>query len=119
MYCKKLLNAIIFPCLLFLSITGYSQEKIITGKVTDSKDGSAMQGVSVTAKGSATGTQTKADGTYQLSVSSSTTVLVFSFVGYDQQEVSIQGSSVDVKLVNTNTTLGDMVRPGKRILPDR
>jgi TonB-linked SusC/RagA family outer membrane protein len=112
MYCKKLLKAIIFPCLLFLSIAGYSQEKVITGKVTDSKDGSAMPGVSVTAKGSTTGTQTKADGTYQLSVSSSTTVLVFSFVGYDQQEISIKGSSVDIKLVNTNTTLGEVVVTG-------
>jgi iron complex outermembrane receptor protein len=63
-------------------------------------------------KGSSTGTQTKADGTYQLSVSSSTTVLVFSFVGYDQQEVSIKGSSVDIKLVNTNTTLGEVVVTG-------
>ena len=105
MYCKKLLKAIIFPCLLFLSITGYSQEKVITGKVTDSKDGSAMQGVTVAAKGSTTGTQTKTDGTYQLSVSSSATTLVFSFVGYDQQEVSIKGSSVNIQLVNTNTTL--------------
>src|SRR6476659_6211924 len=112
MYCKKLLKAIILPCLLFLSITGYSQEKVITGKVTDSKDGSAMPGVSVTAKGSTTGTQTKADGTYKLSVSSSTTVLIFSFVGYDQQEVSIKGSSVDIKLVNTNTTLGEVVVTG-------
>ena len=112
MYCKKLLQAIIFPCLLFLSITGYSQEKVITGKVTDSKDGSAMQGVTVAAKGSTTGTQTKADGTYQLSVNTSTTVLIFSFVGYDQQEVAIKGSSVDVKLVNTNTTLGEVVVTG-------
>ena len=112
MYCKKLLNAIIFPCLLFLSIAGYSQEKVITGKVTDSKDGSAMQGVTVAAKGSKTGTQTKADGTYQLSVNSSTSVLVFSFVGYDQQEVSIKGSSVDIKLVNTTATLGEVVVTG-------
>src|SRR5436190_15817393 len=112
MYCKKLPKAIIFPCLLFLSLTGYSQEKVITGKVTDSKDGSAMPGVTVAAKGSSTGTQTKADGTFQLSVSSSTNSLIFSFVGYDQQEISIKGSSIDVKLVNTNTTLGEVVVTG-------
>ena len=58
MYCERLLKAIVFPCLLFISITAFSQEKVITGKVTDSKDGSAMPGVSVTAKGSSTGTQT-------------------------------------------------------------
>ena len=81
MYCERLLKAIVFPCLLFFSLTAFSQEKTITGKVTDPKDGSPMAGVSVTAKGSAAGTQTKADGTYRISVSSSTTVLVFSFVG--------------------------------------
>ena len=113
MYCERLLKAILFPCLLFFSITAFSQEKVITGKVTDSKDGSAMPGVSVTAKGSASGTQTKADGTYRLSVSSSTTILVFSFVGFEAQEVTIGGnSSVSIQLVNSNATLGEVVVTG-------
>jgi len=113
MNCERLLKAIVFPCLLFFSITAFTQEKTITGKVTDSKDGSAMPGVSVTAKGSAAGTQTSADGTYRLSVSSSTTVLVFSFVGYDAQEVTIGGrSSISIQLVNSNTTLGEVVVTG-------
>ena len=113
MYCERLLKAIVFPCLLFFSITAFSQEKTITGKVTDPKDGSAMPGVSVTAKGSATGTQTKADGTYRITVSPSTTVLVFSFVGHDAQEVSINGrSSIDIQLAATNATLGEVVVTG-------
>jgi len=113
MYCERLLKAIVFPCLLFFSITAFSQEKTITGKVTDSKDGSAMPGVSVTAKGSATGTQTNADGTYRISVSSSTTALVFSFVGYEAQEISIGGkSSISIQLVNSNATLGEVVVTG-------
>ena len=113
MYCERLLKAIVFPCLLFISITAFTQEKVITGKVTDSKDGSAMPGVSVTAKGSASGTQTSADGSYRLSVSSSTTVLVFSFVGYEAQEVTIGGkSSVSIQLVNSNATLGEVVVTG-------
>jgi TonB-dependent starch-binding outer membrane protein SusC len=113
MYCERLLKAIVFPCLLFFSLAAFTQEKTISGKVTDSKDGSAMPGVSVTAKGSAAGTQTSADGTYRLSVSSSTTVLVFSFVGYDAQEVNIDGrSSINIQLVNSNTTLGEVVVTG-------
>src|SRR5258705_13147662 len=107
MYCERLLKAIVFPCFLFFSITAFSQEKTITGKVTDSKDGSAMSGVTISARGSTAGTQTKADGTYKISVSSSTTVLVFSFVGYEAQEVSIGGRSViSIQLVNSNATLG-------------
>lgn len=113
MYCERLLKAIVFPCLLFISITAFTQEKVITGKVTDSKDGSPIPGVSVTAKGGSAGTQTKADGTYSISVSRSTTVLVFSFVGFDAKEVTIgDGSSVSVQLVNSNTTLGEVVVTG-------
>jgi len=113
MYCERLLKAIVFPCLLFFSLTAFSQEKTITGKVTDSKDGSPMAGVSVTAKGSSVGTQTKADGTFRISVSPSTTVLVFSFVGHDSEEVSINGrSSIDVQLAATNATLGEVVVTG-------
>ena len=113
MYRERLLKAILFPCLLLFSIVAYSQEKVITGKVTDPKDGSPMPGVSVTAKGSSGGTQTKADGTYSISVSPSTTVLVFSFVGYEPQEISITGrSSADVQLAVGNSTLGEVVVTG-------
>ena len=113
MYCERLLKAIVFPCLLFFSLSAFSQEKTITGKVTDPKDGSPMAGVSVTAKGSSTGTQTKADGTFRISVSPSTTVLVFSFVGHESQEVSINGrSSIDVQLSSSTATLGEVVVTG-------
>ena len=113
MYCERLLKAIVFPCLLFFSLTAFSQEKTITGKVTDPKDGSPLAGVSVTAKGSATGTQTNADGTYRISVSSSTTALIFSFVGHEPQEVSIDGrSSIDIQLAASTSTLGEVVVTG-------
>jgi iron complex outermembrane receptor protein len=114
MYCKKLLSVILLPCLLIISVAGYSQDKIITGKVTDSKDGSAMPGVSVSAKGgSSAGTQTNVDGTYKLTVSSSATVLVFSSVGFASQEISIGGrSSIDIQMVVTNASLGEVVVTG-------
>jgi iron complex outermembrane receptor protein len=113
MYCERLLKAIVFPCLLLFSLTAFSQEKTITGKVTDHKDGSPMAGVSVTAKGGSAGTQTKADGTFRISVSPSTTVLIFSFVGHESQEVSINGrSSIDVQLISSTATLGEVVVTG-------
>lgn len=109
MYCERLLKAIVLPCLLLLSLTGFSQEKIISGKVTD-PGGSGIPGVSVTAKGSSVGTQTGTDGTFRLSVRSSVTVLVFSSVGYATQEVSIDGrSTVDIQLAVSNATLGEVI----------
>jgi iron complex outermembrane receptor protein len=93
-----------------MAITGYAQEKIITGKVIDSRDGSVLPGVSVTAKGAAGGTQTSADGTYRITVSPSATILVFTSVGFGTQEVAINNrSSVNVQLTLSNVALGEVV----------
>ena len=64
----------LFACLSVIS--AQAQNKTITGKVTDSKDGSALVGASVVVKGSKAGTQTGADGTFKISVPSSTTTIV-------------------------------------------
>ena len=87
-----------------------AQQKTITGKVTNDKDGSALVGVSVVAKGSKSGTQTGADGTYSLSVGATVTQLVFSYVGFAAQEVSTGGSNVlNVGLISTGGGLTEVV----------
>jgi TonB-dependent starch-binding outer membrane protein SusC len=55
----------LFACLFVLF--SQAQNKTVTGKVTDAKDGSAMVGASVVVKGSTVGTQTGADGTFKIS----------------------------------------------------
>lgn len=85
-------------------------QKVITGKVTDAKDGSPIRGASVTAKGSRTGTQTDAGGAFSLSVDNAVTTLVVSSVGFTTQEISIDGKTTfDVVLVVNNTSLGEVV----------
>ncbi|MFO0376959.1 MAG: carboxypeptidase-like regulatory domain-containing protein, partial [Cyclobacteriaceae bacterium] len=71
------------------SADAWSQDRIVTGKVTTSEDGSTLPGVNVLLKGTTTGTTTSADGTYSLSVPSSGGVLVFSFIGFQTIEESI------------------------------
>jgi len=114
MLVKQLLRGIGLSLLLVvLSQSLFAQEKAITGKVTDSKDGSAVPGVTVTAKGTGAGTQTRSDGTYSLSVPNSATTLVISSVGYATQEVSISGkTSLDVSLVASTTSLNEIVVVG-------
>lgn len=111
MYLSKLVRPTLvglIACLFSLSVQ--AQTKTITGKVTDSKDGSPMAAASVTVKGSTMGTQTGADGTFRLSVPSSANTLVISSVGYASQEVNISGrSNVDVRLNATNDQLNDVV----------
>lgn len=113
MSCKNLTKSIAVVMLLIVSQFAMAQQKVISGKVTDSKDGSGVQGVTVTAKGSKTGTQTGSDGSFQISVSSNVTTLVFSSVGFVKQEVDIAGkSTVNVTLVISSTQLGEVVVTG-------
>ncbi len=76
----------------------WAQNKTVIGKITDSKDGSPVIGASVTVKGSRTGTVSKQDGTFSLSVPEKATTLVISGVGFETQEVAISGSTVQVSL---------------------
>jgi len=68
-------------------------------------------------KGTTKGTITDVDGNFTLSVPSSTTSLVFSFVGFISQEVAINGRSViDVKLESDVTQLNEVVVVGYQSL---
>jgi iron complex outermembrane receptor protein len=106
----KLAKAASLFALLLLAQFTFAQNRNITGKVTDSKDGSAMPGVTVSVKGTRTAAQTNADGTYSISVPDNATTLVFSSVGFGVKEVSIEGkTSADVTLTLTNASLGEVV----------
>lgn len=97
-----------FACL--FAIFSHAQTKTVTGKVTDSKDGSPLSGASVVAKGTSTGTQTGADGSFKLTVPSTTKTLVISFAGFGNVEVNISGSNTaDAKLTSTADALTDVV----------
>jgi len=95
----RLQGHIIMLVLLLLMINiGYAQDlKKITGKVTDEK-GEVLVGVSVRVKGSNTGTSTDKDGNYTLQAAPAA-VLVFSYVGFSNQEASVNASgTVNVKM---------------------
>jgi TonB-dependent starch-binding outer membrane protein SusC len=108
----KLKTLFCFLLLLTAPFLCFSQQKNITGKVTD-KDGVGIQGVTVAAKGSAAGTQTAADGTFSVSVPASTTTLVFSSVGFERSEADITNqTTVNVTLTTSSVSLSDVVVVG-------
>ncbi len=110
---RRLLAGLVTPLLILLSFTTtFAQTKIISGKVTDSKDGSPLAGVSVIPKGSVKGTTTGADGVFHLTIDPQTTTLVFSSIGFGMQEVHIGNADLNVKLTQTNNTLGEIVVVG-------
>ncbi len=109
MQLKKLLNVIYFAFCCLFTLPVLAQTKVVTGKVTDAKDNSALPGVSVIVKGTSTGTNTSANGTFKLSVPASATTLVFTFVGYTSQEAAITGSSaINIKLQSNATALSEV-----------
>ncbi len=85
------------------------QQQTIRGTVTD-EFGTAFPGVNIIEKGTSNGTVSGADGTYSIEVSSTTSTLVFSFVGYALQEVSAEGrTTVDVTLQPDLTSLEEVM----------
>ncbi len=107
---KKILPAIL-SLFLFASLA-YGQNRVITGKVTDQKDGSPLPGVSVTVKGKTIGTQTNVDGSYSLSVTPDVKTLTFNFIGYKEANLPITGPTLNVVLSEDSKQLSEVVVVG-------
>jgi len=82
-----------------------SQEITVTGVVKDEKN-LPLPGVSVKIKGQPTGVSTDANGKFSIKVSSNTSIIVFTFVGYKAKEVVVgDQKAMDIKLDPESTTL--------------
>ncbi|AVR46711.1 SusC/RagA family TonB-linked outer membrane protein [Christiangramia fulva] len=93
------MRKIIFRSLLYaLIFLGFSMAKAqtVSGTVTD--ESGPLPGATVAVKGTSNGTTTDFDGNYTLNNVPSDAVLVVSFIGYETQEVNVNGRSV----VNVN-----------------
>jgi hypothetical protein len=77
-----------FLLFLFIPIGLSAQNISVKGLVRD-KEGEALPGASVTVKGTSAGTATDLDGNYSLTVSDEKAVLVFSYLGYITQEITV------------------------------
>lgn len=86
--------------LLFLGIQAYAlassspEERVVTGQVTTEGDPMGLPGVNILLKGSRTGTITDVDGNYSITVPDDRAILVFSMIGFAQQEVTVGTRSV-------------------------
>ena len=97
--------------LLFLLYTNmiFAQNATVTGTVTDN-NGEPLTGVSIAVKGTTRGNITDIDGKYTIPQVSSQTILVFSYVGYLQQEITIGNRSViNVTLLEDQQMIDEVV----------
>jgi TonB-dependent starch-binding outer membrane protein SusC len=95
---------------MFMLVTSLAfAQRTVTGKVTSSDDGSPIPGVNIQIKGTTTGTVTDSNGGYSLTANDNAT-LVFSFVGYATQEITVGAqSTINVSLVLDVTALSEVV----------
>lgn len=92
------------------STSSNSQQFVVSGRITDASTNDPMPGVNVLVKGTTTGMLTDINGDFTLTVPSSSSILVFSFIGYNTQEVEIGGRSViNLSLQATLTGLDEVV----------
>ena len=94
------------------SSTAFAQSKI-SGKVTDTKNGETLPGVSIAVKGTQKGTISDMNGEYSLMVDKGENVLVFTLVGYSSQEIEIGNrSNIDLSLKVDDKVLGELIVVG-------
>ncbi len=105
---KKTLPALL---MMFVALSAAAQNKVVKGIVSDSEG--PLFGASVMVKGTTHGTTTGLDGEYTITVPNNATILVFSYIGYKNQEVPVgKMREVNVQLVVDENLLDDVVVVG-------
>ncbi|MBI5008398.1 MAG: carboxypeptidase-like regulatory domain-containing protein [Bacteroidia bacterium] len=99
---------------LLVLVTGLAsaQQRTIKGKVSSETEG-AIPGANVSVQGTTVGVQTDVNGDYSITVSGPDAVLVFSFIGFTTQQVTVGNQeTINVVLASSIAALGEIVVTG-------
>ncbi|TVZ59620.1 iron complex outermembrane receptor protein [Flavobacteriaceae bacterium MAR_2010_105] len=100
---------LVMLCVFGINLT---QAQTVNGTVTDT-EGNPLIGVNISEKGTTNGVVTNFDGKYAISVGSDA-VLIFSYVGYNSQEISVGGQSIINITLEEGVNLDEIVLVGSR-----
>ncbi|MDB5129170.1 von Willebrand factor type A domain-containing protein [Mucilaginibacter sp.] len=98
--------------MMFAALTGFKRgtTHTISGTVYSADDKLPLPGVTVLLKGTSTGTQTNAKGTYSITVSDNNATLIFNFIGFQPQYITIGSKTkIDVYLKVASSSLNEVV----------
>lgn len=104
---SKSIFKVLLLCGILLCSHVFAQAQTVRGVVKDTNN-EPIIGASVTLKGTTNGTLTDVDGKYTISAGTNS-VLIFSFVGYTSQEVTVTSSVIDVALQEDALQLDEVV----------
>ena len=83
---------------------------IVTGKITEQGKSTGLEGVSVTVKGTTRGAVTDKEGLFRLEVNNENAILIFSLIGYQTQEVLLNGrTNIQLAMLSQSQSLNDVV----------
>ena len=108
-----MLRFLTFVWLTAFSLTCFAQEqKIITGTLRDESD-NPLPSITVTVKGTKTGTSTDANGNFRTRANSANPTLIFTSVGFEPKQLEYRGNDpVTVVLKPKNAALSEVVVTG-------
>jgi TonB-linked SusC/RagA family outer membrane protein len=87
-------------------------DRLVTGSVS-SESGERLPGVSVVIKGTQRGTVTEENGNFRIDAPDDNAVLIFSFIGYEKQEIVVGNrSNIQVLLKADDMSLNELVVVG-------
>ena len=105
---KKILQMLLMGMFVLFSSSTYAQIKV-SGVVRGSS-GELIPGATVLVKGTAIGTLSDSEGNYSLPVPSTASILIFSFIGMESQEIPVNGKSViDAIMASASILMGEVV----------
>ena len=102
----KFLKQIQILFLLFLSLGAFAQQSV-SGLITDNS-GTPLPGVNVIIQGTNVGVSSDFDGNYQINADNGQ-ILVFSYIGYESVELTVNGANQDVKMTESDSELDEVV----------
>ena len=107
---KKLKQLLLFSFVIIVSSLGYAQQNV-SGSISDGNG--PLPGVTVIEKGTDNGVSSDFDGNYTITTTNQDAILVFSYIGFLTQEISVGDSSnMDVKLSQDVQGLEEIVVTG-------
>lgn len=90
-----------------------AQDRMLSGKVSSSDDGSPLPGVNIALKGTTKGVTSDASGNFKISIPTGKATLIVSFIGFNKQEVNVSTqTSLDIKLSPEDRSLEEVVIVG-------
>ena len=103
---------LIFYAMLLVT-TMHAQSRQIKGRINSAEGGEALNGATINIKGTKQGASTNAKGEFSLTIPSGKVVLVVSFVGYKEQEITVENQSeISLQLHAASSALNEVVVVG-------